>query len=293
MPAMSKEQQETEVAFPRVEVPTLKSLYLETYFGEQLLSSATGFLIARTRESHCTLLTNRHVVTGRHQESGACLSKHAALPDALKIYFHKDGADLREWKSVRLPLYRVGGEPFWIEHPRLEATADVVALNLKWGSDVTKYPYYLDEKLDRVNMFLSPADAVSVIGFPFGLSSYGRFPVWATGSLAQDLDLVQPERPAFFIDCRSRQGQSGSPVVAFRSSGARTIKDGRINVSISADPTWEFLGIYSGRVNPESDLGVVWHVSALGELVDAAETDMRVRDARHAQLNAGAPAGNV
>lgn len=290
---MGQEQQGTEGVLPRVEVPTLKSLYLETYFGEQLLSSATGFLIARTRQSHCALLTNRHVVTGRHQDTGACLSKYAALPDAIKIYFHKGGADLREWKSIHLPLYRGDGEPFWVEHPRFGSAADVVALNLKWGSDVTKYPYYLNEDLDRVNMFLSPADAVSVIGFPFGLSSYGKFPVWATGFLAQDLDLVQPERPAFFIDCRSRQGQSGSPVVAFRSGGARTLKDGRISVSISPNPTWEFLGIYSGRVNPESDLGVVWHVSALGELLDAAEADMRVRNERHAQLNSGAPPGNV
>lgn len=291
---MSQEQDGAEVALPRVEVPTLKSLYLETYFGEQLLSCATGFLIARTRQSHCALLTNRHVVTGRHQDTGACLSKYAAQPDSLKIYFHKGGADLREWKSIRLPLYRADGSHFWIEHPQLGATADVVALNLKWGSDVTKYPYYLDEDLDRMNMFLSPADAVSVIGFPFGLSSYGRFPVWATGFLAQDLDLIQPERPAFFIDCRSRQGQSGSPVVAFRSTGARTLKDGRASVSISPNPAWEFLGIYSGRVNPESDLGIVWHVTALGGLVDAAETDMHERNARQAQeqMNPGPPAGS-
>jgi len=261
----------------KTEVPTRKSLYIESYFGDQLLSSATCFLLARTKTSHCAILTNRHVVTGRHQETGECLSKHAAIPDAVVIHFREEGNRPDAWKKIRLPLVRPDGSKCWIEHPRLGSTADVVALNVAWGSDVWKTPYYLDLDIDRVQMVLSPAETVSVIGFPFGLSSHGKYPIWATGFLAQDLDLIAPERPTFLSDCRSRQGQSGSPVIAFRTSGARTKNGDRVTASLSPTPTWEFLGIYSGRVNPESDLGVVWHVSALGELLDAAETDMRER----------------
>lgn len=265
---------------PQIEVPTVKSLYIESYFGDQLLSSATCFLLARTRDSHCVVLTNRHVVTGRHQETDACLDKRGGVPDAVVIYFSKEGASLREWKPIRLPLYRPDGSRYWIEHPRLGASADVVALNVAWGNDVAKFPYYLDLDLDRVQMVLSPAEPVSVIGFPFGLSSQARHPIWATGFLAQDLEFVSQERPTFYIDCRSRQGQSGSPVIAFRTSGARLLKNGRVGATLTPNPTWEFLGIYSGRVNSESDLGIVWHVSVLGELVDAAETDERARIAR-------------
>lgn len=261
----------TEDSGPPVEVPSLKSLYVETYFKETLLSSATGFLLARNQESHCTFITNRHVVTGRHQETGACLSKQGAIPDSVVIHFHKEGALHREWLKIQLPLFRPNGSKFWIEHPRFGNSADVVALNLNWGSDVTKYPYYLDMKLDKIEMALSPAEPVSVIGFPFGLSSYGKFPVWATGFLAQDLGLIAPELPVFLIDCRTRQGQSGSPVIAFRNAGVRIRKEGKIVVTMTPQPLWEFLGIYSGRVNAESDIGCVWHVSALGELLDAAE----------------------
>ncbi len=45
-----------------IEVPTAKSLYIEMYFDETLLSSGTAILAANNRESHCALITNRHNV---------------------------------------------------------------------------------------------------------------------------------------------------------------------------------------------------------------------------------------
>lgn len=260
-----------------IEIPTTKSLYIEMYFGETKLSSGTATLISKNRSSHLTLITNRHNVTGRHQETGECLSKYAAVPDAIVIYFHKnvENEDVgKNWLEVRLPLYRDDSSPYWIEHPRLRDKADIVALNLNWANDVHKYPYYLETDLDSANMVLTPAETISVIGFPFGMSSYGRLPLWATGFLAQELCLIDKDNPVFLIDCRTRQGQSGSPVIAFRTSSYRTINDdGQEVAKLSGTKAWEFLGIYSGRVNPQSDLGVVWHVSALHELLQAAEDD--------------------
>ena len=34
-------------------------------------------------------------------------------------------------------------------------------------------------------------------------------------------------------------------------------------------PVFRFLGIYSGRINLESDLGIVWKASAIAELLDS------------------------
>lgn len=260
-----------------VELPSLKSLFIEMFFDEQLLSTGTATLVSNDRDSHCTLITNRHNVTGRHQDTGKCLSKTLGVPNKIVIHFHKPGKDIGNWKKIELPLYREDGSPFWIEHPALGADADIVALNLKWGSDVLKLPYYLKLELDRVGMVISPAEPVSVIGFPFGLSTSGKLPVWATGFLAQELGLITKENPTFLIDCRTRQGQSGSPVIAFRTSGHRSVKDGRVSASLSGNIAWEFLGIYAGRVNSESDLGKVWHVSAIEELLEAADQDMKNR----------------
>jgi hypothetical protein len=289
-----EEKQGKEAVYPlNIELPSLKSLFIEMCFGDQLLGTGTATLISNTRESHCALVTNRHNVTGRHQETGECLSPTLGVPDNIVIYFHRPGDDIGDWIKIKLPLYREDGSPFWIEHPKLGEKADVVALNLKWGGDVLKIPYYLKLDLDRVGMVVSPAEPVSVIGFPFGISTSGKLPVWATGFLAQELSLITEDDPVFLIDCRTRQGQSGSPVIAFRTTGHRTIKDNQIRASLSGNVSWEFLGIYSGRVNKESDLGRVWHVSMLEDLLNAAERDYNDRSKNNCKKSAESEKGSV
>jgi hypothetical protein len=53
---------ESETLSP-VEIPTLKSLFVELRFGETVLGNATAFLAANDQKAHCALITNRHVVT--------------------------------------------------------------------------------------------------------------------------------------------------------------------------------------------------------------------------------------
>lgn len=261
----------------KVVIPSMKSLYVEMYRGDLKLASGTAFLAANDRDGHCALITNRHNVTGRDQDSGQSLHSRGAEPDAIVIHFHKALA-FGEWKQIRLPLFRPDGSPFWIEHPRFGASADLVAMNLTWGGDVTRFPYYMNLELDRPGLLVDPAEPVSVIGFPFGLSSFGRFPIWTTGFLAQELQLIRPENPVFLIDCRSRQGQSGSAVVAYRTSNFRTrSEDGRARITLNGPPIWEFLGIYAGRINAQSDLGRVWHASAIQEVLNAAADDYKRR----------------
>lgn len=261
-----------------VQVPTLKSLFIEICFGDTVLGTGTAFLVANNRDSHCTLITNRHNVTGRHQDTGQCLSRTAGVPDNICIYFHKNSERIGAWTKIQLPLYRTDNSPYWFEHSTLGERADVVALNLHWGTDVWKLPYYLETELDRFGIEIGPAEPVSVIGFPFGRSSAQRFPIWATGFLAQELSLVTPDDPTFLIDCRTREGQSGSPVLAYRAGSYRKRNGSKISSVLSPHPVWEFLGIYSGRLNRESDLGVVWHASAVADVLATATADAQRRE---------------
>ena len=261
-----------------IEIPSLKSLFIEMRFQDTLLSSATATLVANRRDSHCAVVTARHNVTGRHQETGECLHPQAAVPDRVTIYFHSGEDPGSTWVPIELPLYRDDGTPFWIEHPALSSSADIVALNLTWADDVTRYPYYLETDLDRLDLAIGPAETVSVIGFPFGILLSGRFPVWATGFLAQEMVFVTDDNPRFLIDCRTRPGQSGSPVIAFRPSGYRSEQDGKVTTTISGDKAWEFLGLYSGRVHADSDLGMVWHTRAIKDLLAAAQRDSEARE---------------
>ncbi len=263
-----------------IEVPTLKSLFIEMRFGDTLLSSGTATLVAENRDSHCALVTARHNVTGRHHDNGECLHKHAAVPDRVTIYCHSGNDPGSTWVPIELPLYRDDGTPFWIEHPGLGPDADIVALNLNWANDVTRYPYYFATDLDRLDLAIGPAETVSVIGFPFGIQHSGRFPVWATGFMAQEMVFVTDDKPRFLIHCRTRPGQSGSPVIAFRPDGYRHEQGGKVVTRTSADKAWEFLGVYSGRVRDESDLGTVWRAGAVRELLAAARRDYQEREAR-------------
>jgi hypothetical protein len=160
------------------------------------------------------------------------------------------------------PLYSKDGALCWREHPSRGKSMDVVALPLSRLDDVALYPYVLAE---QPKIACRPADSLSVVGFPFGLHAGGSLAVWATGFLASEPDVDFTGLPLLLVDCRTRQGQSGSAVIAFRSSGAVAMEDG--STAFMDGPVWRLLGVYSGRVNVESDLGLVWKLSALEEVV--------------------------
>ena len=72
----------------------------------------------------------------------------------------------------------------------------------------------------------------------------------------------------FLIDCRSRPGQSGSPVWArFRKGDVVTHKGQDYQAKETVN---YFLGVYSGRLRGDSDLGLVWKRSCIEELVNHA-----------------------
>lgn len=72
-------------------------------------------------------------------------------------------------------------------------------------------------------------------------------------------------------------------MIAYRAGGYRKFTEGRMQSVMSANPTWEFLGIYSGRINAESDLGRVWHVTVIEDLWKTSEQDQQRREALAAQ----------
>ena len=56
-------------------------------------------------------------------------------------------------------------------------------------------------------------------------------------------------------------------MIAYRSAGIVAEKIGTLTVH--EEPVTRFLGIYSGRINKDSDIGVVWKAEAIRELVDS------------------------
>lgn len=240
--------------------PSIKSLLIEMRFEGQPLSTGTAFVA--NSPIGPVIITNRHNVTGRHQETGQPLSRTGGVPTELAVMHNQHGR-LGYWVPRVEPLYN-GTIPLWKEHPTLGVRADFVALPLTQLNDVQLYPYSLG--VGDPDIIVAPAEVLSVVGFPFGITAGGCLAVWATGFVASEPDIDFGDLPLFLIDCRSRQGQSGSAVIAHRTGGAVATMSG---VQIGGGAMTRFLGIYSGRVNAESDLGFVWKAAAIQELVNS------------------------
>ena len=240
----------------QVSVPSTQSLYVEQLTNDLKIGCGTAF-VAESSNGVCFLVTNRHIVTGRHQDTDIPLDeKQSALPDELVVW-HNSAQALGEYVKVRLPLHE-DGCPVWIEHPALGAAADFVALRISLESNVRLVPYRTEYKL---HLEMQPAQRVSVVGFPFGVRTGKSFAVWATGFIASEPEIDHGGRPVFLVDCRTRKGQSGSPVIIHKTGG-----------TLFGGPETSLLGIYSGRIDTESDLGIVWKTHAIAELLDHAST---------------------
>jgi hypothetical protein len=173
--------------------------------------------------------------------------------------------DADEGRVIFLPHPRNREQtPLWIEHPRLGDRADIAVLPLTAVDDVEIFPY---ELADGPTLVYRPSDAVSVVGFPFGMQAGGSLAVWTTGFVASEPQVDYNGLPIFLVDCRTRNGQSGSAVIVHRNGGWVTMEDGQPR--LLQTPATRFVGIYSGRINEESDLGMVWKAQAVAEAVNS------------------------
>jgi hypothetical protein len=111
-------------------------------------------------------------------------------------------------------------------------------------------------------------DDVYTVGYPFGLDHGFLWPIWMRGTVASEPALYFPykgeEYPLFLVDSRTRPGQSGSPVFLRRRHFTDIASDDVL-------PRLRLIGIYSGRLNEESELGFAWHIGELDRLCHAKQ----------------------
>lgn len=199
----------------------------------------------------------------------------------------------------------IDDEKLWLEHPIYKDKIDIVAINVTAickNSIETLYtigiysfvniPFY--ENIEIIDFIPKVTDQVFVVGYPYGYSTTSKryLPIWSGATIASEYeeDLTVPinymeefnklysdlnletdeqkkveiiekikkinhyEVPAFLIDAKTREGQSGSPVIFCDKTG-------------NENGTF-LLGIYSGRVNKNSDLGYVWKAKLIREVIE-------------------------
>ena len=247
-----------------VNINTLKSIYISIFFNETKLATATGFLVNNNNKIY--LITNRHVVTGRDNITNKCLNAYAAEPNRLEIWIPYFDDNSYKWSLLSINLYDEEQTPLWIEHPMYKSKIDVVALDLGYFKQ-NIFCYSISTNYEPI-----VTENVFIIGYPFGYEvrpKDGKFAVWSTGTIASDPDLdleISGEQlPAFLVDAKTRKGQSGSPVIYHSTDGIVRHNGG---IAMFSGPVTHELGIYSGRINADSDLGYVWKWKLINEIIN-------------------------
>ncbi len=242
------------------------------------LSIATGFVYQHNGRGF--LITNYHVVSGRHPDTGAVLHSSGACPDAVTIGIPTDagehepsGASILEWKWRTLRLYSQD-EPtkrVWAEHPQHGHRFDAVAIAMSdLGENRTVAANA--ESLDLAKIRVYPGLEAFVLGYPRGMSGGGHFPIWKRATIATEPDFDLDGLPRFYIDTATREGMSGSPVYA-QEVGYWLPEDENNENKAVIGKGRRFVGVYSGRLGAEDEfkaqLGIVWKESGLISLIES------------------------
>lgn len=251
---------------------SLCSLYIEMFFNDMRISTGTGFIVGVNGEPY--LITNKHNVTGKSEDTDIIFNERGMVPNKVKIYHHKKDLISKQWIEKFENLYKEMDlllDSLWIEHPKIKA--DIIALKLTNIDDIDYAVYQVETMISKV--ILNPSESVSIIGFPFGRNA-GEIktqflPIWVNGFLASEPQVNINSLPMFYVDCRARSGQSGSPVIAYRN-GICSTKNNNIETLTNHV---ELLGIYSGRVSEESDIGKVWKLSVIKDLIKHIKGEMK------------------
>lgn len=224
-------------------------------------------------------MTNWHNLTGRNHLTGASLSGNGSRPDYVEFKVYRKtsepdqtGIFTMEYESVRVKLCDPDlTNHRWYEHPEFGHTIDIGAIDV---SDIVKeylVAHANELEHDAVHDPLVAQD-VYVVGFPFGAMSGAPAPVWKRGSIALDPSFDPDGLPKILIDTATREGMSGSVVVARHLIWGRDYqkKDGATAEVVLFARHDTVLGIYSGRHYPDlerAQLGIVWRRQCIEQVI--------------------------
>jgi len=254
---------------PGIDACSSVPLFVEAYFGEQLLGGATAFLWVRD-DCRLSLITNWHVASGRNNETDEVTHKMGGVPNHLRVNIpYSDRA--RPPHIINVPTVDDEGNRLWTEHPTHGQAVDVVSLEIDQppSREFDLMPLNYLKMLPLKQRIGMP---IFILGYPFGRLGIGM-PVWKQATFASEPFLANGlDLPYMIVDTASRPGMSGSPVIQ-RVHGQIELegRDGRLS---DGDGACNFIGVYSGRfhTNDVSDaqLGRVWPARLVKEIVEAA-----------------------
>lgn len=285
--------------------PNNAVVLLEMFRQEELLATGTGVLY---RKGYATfIVTAWHNVTGRHSETLQPLS--GGLPDRVTAHIAKTliASDGKFSGVIRQPIdlrLEDAEQTQYFVHAQGFPRVDVVAIpidpdevyssrvHLSDGrTTVTRQALRhapngrgLGGQIECIQDFagasaqfnvdfanhLSVTDDVFVVGYPKGLTDQTLQPIWKRATVATEPRLGWQGQRKFLVDCASRQGLSGAPVLSYN-------KTGRMQVGgmtyVGSGPAIMLHGVYVSRLGGgrefEAQIGTVWSRSVIDEIIEA------------------------
>ncbi|WGD31879.1 trypsin-like peptidase domain-containing protein [Ancylobacter sp. WKF20] len=278
---------------------------IRVLFNEFEIGTGTGFIV--NFAGHYAMVTNLHVLSGRHAITGQPLHRMGSLPNRISFHvtaFSKEKSSLGSFESLNfkeiiVDLYDDKNNHIWIDSENANPVDDFALIYIdtkKLHDDINGYDLksisigdalYI-KSVDKGNLETNSSFAlltnlhppvgsdVFVLGYPKGLELTGVFPIWKRASIA-----TEPQCPVayddigrrnlFYIDGNTKPGMSGAPVIYITKSGVRLVTDEGHPVDWTPGVPI-LLGVYAGRdgVTPdehELSLGRVWKTASIRSLM--------------------------
>lgn len=274
--------------------------------GDHELAIGSGVLYRK--EEKLFIVTAWHNVTGRHAITLDHLSKHACSPDNLVAFIAcrttDNSYDGYCRRAFTIPLIDSEKSLYFV-HPQGWPRIDVVAIpidpehgydNEGYLSDgkkiVTNYPMRqkvlsgpgLSMDIECIQDFLGAAtdiggvdlssilavsDEVFILGYPKGITDMYGQPIWKRATVATSPHLGWQRQKQFLVDCASREGMSGAPVIFYSKGGSLQIGSTTFR---GLGPVTIFHGVYASRMGHvshfEAQIGTVWQKVLVDEIID-------------------------
>lgn len=250
--------------------------YLEMFRGPDRLASGSSFLWESN--SRTFLVTNWHNLAGINPLTNQSMSKSGVVPDRISFGLFKQVSDPDpsgfyelKFATVGISLFGECSEPRWFEHPGLGRKVDAAAIDVTQEVQGFQIAHANTLESDAI-LDVVASQEVFVVGFPFGLIVNAPAPIWKRGSVALDPTFDADGLPKMLVDTATREGMSGSVVIARHIIVGRDYlkKDGTKSPPVLYAKHDSVLGIYSGRHYPDLDkaqLGIVWKRRAIEEII--------------------------
>jgi hypothetical protein len=255
---------------------------------DDVLSTASGFYWRYQGRAY--LITNWHVLSGRHPFTGSVLSSTGYIPSRFAFFGTQIEIEAGNVAISRMRMIATLGPHFESVLSRPPSVAgrsvDLCAMlipdGLVFGKDPSRKGFpgahlgtcFINEATGN-RVVTQAGDDCFILGYPLRNYAGSMPPIWKRGSIASDVLIGVGDKPMFLIDAATTSGMSGSPIVRRVGTFAA---DNRDIGAIQQFYAQEFIGVYAGRLQSAdliaTNIGYAWYQTLLPEVVGQLETGL-------------------